>query len=248
MRYNPNKELYHHGILGMKWSIRRYQNKDGTLTPEGRKKLGLDKYDENHNQDIVLKKGTKATRVVYTPFLDEFSNPEYGGSTSKGKKYLNNILEKEKTYDRKYVSVDNVRNSGRHNGRDFYLNWFTNDMSDPDSAIVATYELKKDTKVASGKQVIDAIISEYGQKKIKNILKNNDVMKSITMDYTTNSTLFNKVNKSFIDKGYDAIEDVNDLSTDMPIIMLNSAKTLGDPKYVESGREAIKKMFQNKTV
>ena len=28
-------ELYHHGILGMKWGVRRYQNKDGSLTPEG---------------------------------------------------------------------------------------------------------------------------------------------------------------------------------------------------------------------
>lgn len=30
--------LEHHGIKGMKWGIRRYQNKDGTLTDEGRKK------------------------------------------------------------------------------------------------------------------------------------------------------------------------------------------------------------------
>lgn len=37
IEYDYNS-IYHHGIKGMKWGIRRYQNPDGTLTPEGRKR------------------------------------------------------------------------------------------------------------------------------------------------------------------------------------------------------------------
>lgn len=32
-----NNELYHHGVLGMRWGVRRYRNKDGTLTPAGKR-------------------------------------------------------------------------------------------------------------------------------------------------------------------------------------------------------------------
>ena len=35
--YNHTNELYHFGIKGQKWGVRRYQNADGTLTPAGKR-------------------------------------------------------------------------------------------------------------------------------------------------------------------------------------------------------------------
>lgn len=37
-----NSYLQHYGILGMKWGVRRYQNKDGSLTSAGKKRYGDD--------------------------------------------------------------------------------------------------------------------------------------------------------------------------------------------------------------
>lgn len=48
---SPN-ELYHHGIKGMKWGVRIYQNKDGTLTNAGKKRQ--EKYDKKL-KNIMIK-------------------------------------------------------------------------------------------------------------------------------------------------------------------------------------------------
>lgn len=62
-QYNDLDELYHHGILGMRWGVRRFQRKDGSLTPRGKKrkmsqdavdakKLSKKKLYEMSNDDI----------------------------------------------------------------------------------------------------------------------------------------------------------------------------------------------------
>lgn len=40
-----NGELYHWGIKGQKWGVRRYQNKDGSLTPAGKKRYAPERLD-----------------------------------------------------------------------------------------------------------------------------------------------------------------------------------------------------------
>ncbi len=55
-----NNYLEHHGILGQKWGIRRYQNADGTLTDAGKKRQ--DEIKEKYKD--AKKVGTSALKVA----------------------------------------------------------------------------------------------------------------------------------------------------------------------------------------
>ena len=99
-------ELYHHGILGMKWGVRRYQNKDGSLTEAGKKRYFND--DGTITSDgLSAINGRKnnidfrTRREIQKKFHDsknkkenEFTNKQYlltAERATKGKKYIKHL-------------------------------------------------------------------------------------------------------------------------------------------------------------
>lgn len=57
-------ELCHYGVKGMKWGVRRYQNKDGTLTAAGKKRARKELRDDNKTAYEFGKKATILGRAA----------------------------------------------------------------------------------------------------------------------------------------------------------------------------------------
>ena len=64
-QFYSSDELYHHGILGMKWGVRRYQNKDGSLTAAGKERSMY------RNRVIVNTKTTSAANKIVSTLSNE---------------------------------------------------------------------------------------------------------------------------------------------------------------------------------
>lgn len=100
-----DNELYHHGILGQRWGIRRYQNPDGSLTEAGRKHYDkLDTKWASKNNDKVLKKAHKAVAKDMKVFSKELSKqPGYLNANGQvSKKAIN-------AYNRRMAELMNER-------------------------------------------------------------------------------------------------------------------------------------------
>lgn len=75
-------ELYHFGIKGMRWGIRRYQKEDGTLTPSGRKR-----YDKKNREKEYRKKLTNISSNKNLSDMDrkriDFRNQSFEARVAK---------------------------------------------------------------------------------------------------------------------------------------------------------------------
>lgn len=132
-------ELYHWGIKGMKWGVRRYQNKDGTLTAAGRKHYG----DGNAGPDGEEKK------VEYAPKRTGRNAEDYSDEELRARI---NRLQMEKQY-RDLQGQTNIR---------------VDDPNKELKAEKERLQLQKDVKqlrndVYGGKSFVKQVMSDAGK-------------------------------------------------------------------------------------
>ena len=102
-----NNELVHHGILGMKWGVRRYQNKDGSLTPAGKRRVQtgeIGKTSDESTKSHTVKKSVKEmsdselkeriSRLELEKRYKDLSKSEERAKTNRGKSFVMEVLEK----------------------------------------------------------------------------------------------------------------------------------------------------------
>lgn len=92
-------ELYHHGIKGQKWGIRRYQNPDGSLTAEGRRRFAgqsLGKYAKDSNS--ILRKLATGDHILgvkrYYDRKEQRLSNKIANRTKNGKNVSDRLIRK----------------------------------------------------------------------------------------------------------------------------------------------------------